>query len=168
MYRVYIYSAVAVVWFLFLVYVQCRIRFGEELTRTAYWRGEFGVAFLPVPLLGALPLPCRFVVGVVGVAVLIVGLFLLWMLLGLFLLLVADALGVVLVLVGLRNGALVLKVLGAAPLASFSVDPATRAEPGAHALLPQLGRRRSRMAMRSLSVPAGVCCVWGRMGEWRS
>ena len=91
------------------------------------------------------------------------------MLLGLFLLLVADALGVVLVLVGLRNGALVLKVLGAAPLASFRVDPATWEEPGAHAyLVLQLGRRRSRMAMRSLSVPAGVCCVWGRMGEWRS
>jgi hypothetical protein len=83
--------------------------------------------------------------------------------------LVADALGVVLVLVGLRNGASVLQVLGAAPLTSFRVDPATRAEPGAHAyLLPQLGRRRSRMAMRSLSVPAGVCCICGGMGEWHS
>ena len=94
------------------------------------------------------------------------GLFLLWMLLGLFLLLVADALGVVLVLVGLRNGALVLKVLGAAPLASFRVDPATWEEPGAHAyLVSQLGRRRSRMAMRSLLVPAGVCCVCGLWGN---
>ena len=91
------------------------------------------------------------------------------MLLGLFLLLVADALGVVLVLVGLRNGASVLQALGAASLTSFRVDPATRAEPGAHAYFwPQLGRRRSRMAMRSLSVPAGVCCVCGGMGEWRS
>ena len=89
------------------------------------------------------------------------------MLLGLFLLLVADALGVVLVLVGLRNGALVLKVLvlGAAPLASFRVDPATWEEPGAHAYLLQLGRRRSRMAMRSLSEPAGVCCVCGLWGN---
>ena len=57
------------------------------------------------------------------------------MLLGLFLLLVADALGVVLVLVGLRNGASVLQALGAASLTSFRVDPATRAEPGFHAYL---------------------------------
>jgi hypothetical protein len=46
---------------------------------------------------------------------------------------------------------LVLKVLGAAPLASFRVDPATRTEPGAHTyLLGQLGRKRSTMASRSL------------------
>jgi hypothetical protein len=48
------------------------------------------------------------------------------------------------------------------PLAYFRVDPATRSKPQAHAVMrSQLGRRRSRMASRSLSVPAGwcVCCV---------
>jgi hypothetical protein len=65
-------------------------RLASPRGRAAYWRWKFGVACLSVPLLGSLPSPCRFAVGVVvlvvGVAVLVVGVFLLWMLLGLFLL----------------------------------------------------------------------------------
>jgi hypothetical protein len=84
--------------------------------------GCLAVASFPQPLLGALPPPCQFfggvVVLVVGMVVLVGG--------------VVLVVGVVLVRVAvLRNG--VLKVLGAAPLASFRVDPATRAESGAHA-----------------------------------
>ena len=97
--------------------------------------GCLAVASFPQPLLGALPSHCRFFGGVV-VLVLVVDA------LGVVLVLVVDALGVVLVVgvVGdvvlvLGDGVLVLKVLGAAPLASFRVDPATRAESGAHTYL---------------------------------
>jgi hypothetical protein len=78
--------------------------------------GGSAVSSAALGLLGALPPPCRFfggvVVLVVGMAVLVGG--------------VVLVAGVVLVLVVLRNG--VLKALGTAPLASFCVDPATRAE----------------------------------------
>ena len=91
--------------------IWCSVALGEPLGV-----GCLAVASFPQPILGALPPPCRFfdgvVVLVVGVVVLVGG--------------VVPVAGVVLVLVVLRNG--VLKVLGAAPLASFCVDPATRAE----------------------------------------
>ena len=86
--------------------------------------GCLAVASFPQPLLGALPSHCRFFGGVI-VLVLVVG--------ALGVVLVVGVVGDVVLVLG--DGVLVLKVLGAAPLASFRVDPATRAESGAHTYL---------------------------------
>ena len=85
------------------------------------------------------------------------------MLLGLFLLLVADALGVVLVLVGLRNGALVLKVLGAAPLASFRVDPATTGGARSSCVFGVAVRKKAFENGHAFTLSACRCvlCLWG-------